>query len=875
MLIALAAFIVHREASIARREEAKRKMAHDHWVQLKFFTKYGDVEEMQRKDEYEKRWYRRLLRAFKLVAWDQIRVDTHFRHSWDIGMMLVLAWVLTTLPYRLAFGIDPEGVYWIIERLVDLFFVIDIQLNFRTTYVDDVAGVEVFNRRKIAWHYFRTWFVLDLLSSIPFELMAEAYTDNGAGADGGVDGGGAVGQQTRGAKLLKLGKLMKALRILRLSKVGKMAKMIERFEDEYPNFNMGVVKLIKLFVGLLLACHINSTIWVALADTTSRNNWMAALGYDFVEPFDDEHWPEYIVAFYWSVCTMTTVGYGDILPTNYREMVFVSVSMIIGGAYFGYMIALMSALVSKQDANTTLYREKIDAVRSYVRSRHLPKDLQIRVVRYFKHFMKVRSAFPESQIIMEMSSFLRNEVAMHLVDDNMYKIPFFRFLIRKDPFFITKLISLFKPILCAPGDYVVTVGEIGREMYVLNKGELEIVRADGSLLKTLQAGSYFGELSILAPRGQLRSMSVRAKTMSELTSISKDDLFEAFQDFPGLLLEMRCIAIAQYPHNADLPPGLRETVDSIRASLGEAKCRRTSLGGGDAAKFLAGAAEEHAARSRSNSAAADKLKKKAADRKEPEGNDPFAAFADKSGKLGSVTEGPADEEDAGEDAGELDLDGLIDGNVVEEDSDENAKTDAADKEVTMGPGAYGRGSPERLLSRTGSNLIQQRKRAYGERGLSPDDGDAHLADEDMAHIEDAMQNLEKKIAVRERPEDPLALRQSRMELALGFGTEGASGAGGAGGTRGALTALLQDTGDIDVEGVADDKARGTLDGVVAALQKLNTADEQREREMQTLAETLENRLLAITVERKALRGAIANAIALRERMMKKSQKKDE
>ena len=89
---------------------------------------------------------------------------------------------------------------------------------------------------------------------------------------------------------------------------------------------------------------------------------------------------------------------------------------------------------------------------------------------------------------------------------------------------------------------------------------------------------------------------------------------------------------------------------------------------------------------------------------------------------------------------------------------------------------------------------------------------------------------------------------------------------------GALAALLQDTAKIDVEGVADDKARGTLDGVVAALQKLNTADEQREREMQTLAETLENRLLAITVERKALRGPIANAIALRERMMKKSQK---
>ena len=726
--------------------------------------------------------------------------------------------------------------------------------------------------RKIAWHYFRTWFLLDLLSSIPFELMAEAYADNGGGADGGVDGGGAVGQQTRGAKLLKLGKLMKALRILRLSKVGKVAKIIERFEDEYPNFNMGAVKLVKLFVGLLLACHINSTIWVALADTTSRQNWMAAFGeatgghgLALVQPYDDEHWPEYIVAFYWSVCTMTTVGYGDILPTNHREMVFVSVSMIIGGAYFGYMIALMSALVSKQDANTTLYREKIDAVRSYVRSRHLPKDLQIRVVRYFKHFMHKRSAFPESQIIMEMSSFLRNEVAMHLVDDNMYKIPFFRFLIRKDPFFITKLISLFKPILCAPGDYVVTVGEIGREMYVLNKGELEIVRADGSLLKTLQAGSYFGELSILAPRGQLRSMSVRAKTMSELTSISKDDLFEAFQDFPGLLLEMRCIAIAQYPHNADLPPGLRETVESIRASLGEAKCRRSSLGGGDAAKFISGAAEEHAARSRANSASSASSASKSSTSASKghsdigPGNDPFAAH--ERGRLDSVSE-----EEPGD--GDLDLGDMVDGNVVVVDDDDDDDDDSAgDKEVaaTNGP-----------LPRTGSSLIQQRHRDYGERGLSPE-GDAHLGEEDMAHIEDAMQKtLEQTIAVRERPEDPLVRRQSTLYATLGL--EAAESALGGSARRSSLAVLLRERPDVDVGVVADEEARGTLDGVVAALQKLNKADEKREREMMGLAETLERRMLAIAAERAALRSAIASAIALRERMVTKAdanKKKEE
>ena len=51
-----------------------------------------------------------------------------------------------------------------------------------------------------------------------------------------------------------------------------------------------------------------------------------------VDPF-----PEYVVALYWSVMTMTTVGYGDIYPTGTHERLYVIFAMLLGGAYFGFM----------------------------------------------------------------------------------------------------------------------------------------------------------------------------------------------------------------------------------------------------------------------------------------------------------------------------------------------------------------------------------------------------------------------------------------------------------------------------------------------------------------------------------------------------------
>ena len=91
----------------------------------------------------------------------------------------------------MGFNVDAEekGGWWWLEIVLDFVFVGDIFLNFRTGYF--VEDEMVMDPWMVAKNYIRTWFILDVVSSVPFNLLTVAAAD------------------TSYAKLLKSGKFIK------------------------------------------------------------------------------------------------------------------------------------------------------------------------------------------------------------------------------------------------------------------------------------------------------------------------------------------------------------------------------------------------------------------------------------------------------------------------------------------------------------------------------------------------------------------------------------------------------------------------------------------------------------------------------------------
>lgn len=96
-----------------------------------------------------------------------------FRFYWDLCMLLLLVANLIILPVAISFFNDDLSTRWIaFNCLSDTIFLIDIVVNFRTGIMQqDNAEQVILDPKLIAKHYLRTWFFLDLISSIPLDYI--------------------------------------------------------------------------------------------------------------------------------------------------------------------------------------------------------------------------------------------------------------------------------------------------------------------------------------------------------------------------------------------------------------------------------------------------------------------------------------------------------------------------------------------------------------------------------------------------------------------------------------------------------------------------------------------------------------------------------
>ena len=114
---------------------------------------------------------------------------------------------------------------------------------------------------------------------------------------------------------------------------------------------------------------------------------------------------------------------------------------------------------------------------------------------------------------------------------------------------LVDLVLKLKLQVFSPGDYVCRKGDVGKEMYIIKKGKLDVVAPDGvKVFVTLGEGVVFGELSIMnipgSKMGNRRSANIRSVGYTDLFSLSKDDLWETLAEYPEVLdYSIICIII--------------------------------------------------------------------------------------------------------------------------------------------------------------------------------------------------------------------------------------------------------------------------------------------------------------------------------------------
>ncbi|KAF2368447.1 Ion transport domain, partial [Trinorchestia longiramus] len=153
-----------------------------------------------------------------------------YRFYWDLCMLLLLVANLIILPVAISFFNDDLSTRWIaFNCLSDTIFLIDIVVNFRTGIMQqDNSEQVILDPKQIARYYLKTWFFLDLISSVPLDYIFLIINQVSKHQD--VNEGFQILHAGRALRILRLAKLLSLVRLLRLS---RLVRYVSQWEEVY------------------------------------------------------------------------------------------------------------------------------------------------------------------------------------------------------------------------------------------------------------------------------------------------------------------------------------------------------------------------------------------------------------------------------------------------------------------------------------------------------------------------------------------------------------------------------------------------------------------------------------------------------------------
>ncbi|KAI4566678.1 hypothetical protein MJG53_015355 [Ovis ammon polii x Ovis aries] len=418
---------------------------------------------------------------------------------WDGLILLATFYVAVTVPYNVCFSGDDDTPITsrhtlVSDIAVEMLFILDIILNFRTTYVSQ-SGQVVSAPRSIGLHYLATWFFVDLIAALPFDLL---YVFN-------------------------------------------ITVKLERYSQ------CSAVVLTLLMSVFALLAHWMACVWYVIGRREMEANdpllwdigWLHELGKRLEVPYVNgsaggpSRRSAYIAALYFTLSSLTSVGFGNVCANTDAEKIFSICTMLIGALMHAVVFGNVTAIIQRMYSRRSLYHSRMKDLKDFIRVHRLPRPLKQRMLEYFQTTWAVNSGIDANELLRDFPDELRADIAMHL-NREILQLPLFGAASRG----CLRALSLhIKASFCAPGEYLLRRGDALQAHYYVCSGSLEVLR-DNMVLAILGKGDLIGADipepgSGTAPSCVLKtSADVKALTYCGLQQLSSQGLAEVLRLYP-------------------------------------------------------------------------------------------------------------------------------------------------------------------------------------------------------------------------------------------------------------------------------------------------------------------------------------------------------
>ncbi|XP_030263608.1 potassium voltage-gated channel subfamily H member 6a [Sparus aurata] len=466
------------------------------------------------------------LQAPRIHKWTILHYSP-FKAVWDWVILLLVIYTAVFTPYSAAFLLNEVeeqrrrtcgytcNPLNVVDLVVDVMFIVDILINFRTTYVNHNDEV-VSHPGRIAQHYFKGWFLIDIVAAIPFDLL--------------IFRSGSEEPQTT-----TLIGLLKTARLLRLVRV---ARKLDRY-SEY-----GAAVLFLLMCTFALIAHWLACIWYAIGNVERTSSariggmkigWLDNLAEQIGKQYNDSDEAsgpsikdKYVTALYFTFSSLTSVGFGNVSPNTNPEKIFSICVMLIGSLMYASIFGNVSAIIQRLYSGTARYHTQMLRVKEFIRFHQIPGGLRQRLEEYFQHAWSYTNGIDMNAVLKGFPECLQADICLHLNRTLLQNCKAFR---GANKGCLRALAMRFKTTHAPPGDTLVHSGDILTAVYFISRGSIEILR-DDVVVAILGKNDIFGEPISLYGRPGKSSSDVRALTYCDLHKILRDDLLEVLDMYP-------------------------------------------------------------------------------------------------------------------------------------------------------------------------------------------------------------------------------------------------------------------------------------------------------------------------------------------------------
>lgn len=393
------------------------------------------------------------------------RHDSRFRIIWNtliLAATFCFTFLITSNIIFRTFSAD-----WLYYSLNSLFLV-DMLLGFHTS--SKRGHVRLETPEAIRSNYLRTWFTVDLLAFLPFELIPVAIY-------------GRVPTDSLGSSLYL------ACQALTLIKVFKSVRIFSELQEAL-GISPGLRRLISFAFWFFQALHLMALGWILIGASESFRS----------------HFDQYLRAFYWVTSTIATIGYGDYTPSHESNLQigYTIVVQLFGVGMYSFIIANVSSLLANIDGARARFQQRLDEVNAFLKAGKFPQELQGRIRDYYSYLWAEKGSVSSSNVVDDLPPSLSLEILLYQNAALLRKVEVFS---KVEDLFIREAVKLLRPTIFLPGEYLMRQGEYGDRMYFITAGQVAVELA-GKDVAQLGPGSLFGEAALLG--SDRRNASVRS-----------------------------------------------------------------------------------------------------------------------------------------------------------------------------------------------------------------------------------------------------------------------------------------------------------------------------------------------------------------------------